>query len=86
MVRMSSVSPEQLASVRAAIANLEGALAAGGDATEEYFIGGRKWRRGEISKELDVLYRREEVLLKRGSRPSGPTISVGSVRRPPGVY
>lgn len=86
MCRMSSDVTTQLASVRAAISNLEGALASGGDATEEYMIGGRRWRRGEISKELAVLYARETALLKRGSRPTGPSISVARVGRPPGAY
>lgn len=86
MFRMSSVTDEQLASVRASIANLEAALRSGGDATEEYTIGGRRWRRGEIAKELAVLYARETELLKRGNRPRGPVISVASARRPPGGY
>lgn len=86
MSRMSSDVTTQLASVRAAISNLESALASGGDATEEYVIGGRRWRRGEISKELSVLYARETTLLQRSSRPSRPTISVARVGRPPGAY
>ena len=86
MFCMDATTADELASVRAAIANLEAALATGGDATEKYSIGGRMWSRGEIDRQLAVLYKERASLRKLASRPSGPVISVGSVRRPPGVY